>query len=601
MTFGHPFALIALAALPVLAWLYRRRAGKRTLTVPSLMLWRAALAKAAPESGSRLGRWNWATVCAILFLVAAILAASAPRVRLHSAAPSCVVVVADRSASMATVTSTGETRWTRSVDALATLLDKKRPDRVTLIGIPRTAGPAAETLSADETVKRLRDLAPTDMPMDIGNQIAAVAGYGSDASGFIVLTDNIASIPDTLAGKPVAAVSFGEPSRNTAIDALDVSRAADGKLTILTGIVNYSAASMTIPVNIHAGNAQLASISVQLAPHARTALIRTIPSAPTGTVRVDLDVRDDLAADNHAVATIQTQPLRIGLAGRSNEHVLQALRSLPGVQLIELGAAPDAAPGCDVVIFNGIAPKTLPDADVILIDPPHDIGPLHIAEPLDSPGGLRVLGEPALDVNWSGVLFRRAARIEVQPDAATPLARFDEGGLPLAVQYDDGPRRVVGIASDCMLAATNWPRSPAFPIFWARLVESLARRHAGPIGCYRTGEFIPLPVASAAAPSVIGPDGKPVPVIAAGSQNLFLAEHAGLYKIDATPPEFAAVNMLDPFESANAGETSFDRGRLLRVLAAHGERPQLELWRYFAVAALGFVFAYWGLAARRGR
>ena len=601
MTFAHPAALLALLLLPLFAWLLRRRAGKRVLTVSSLLLWRQALVKGAPESGSRLGRWNWATVLALLFLAATILAAADPRVELQTATPAHVVIIADRSAGMATLTASGPSRWKKSVDALAELLAESSPQRVTLIGLPLSAGPAPETLSAEEALTHLRTLEPTDMPLDLPNELAAVAGFGADASAFIVLTDTPAAVPQTLNGKPVAVISFGEPSRNIAIDALEVTRTPDGKTSVFAGIANHSSAPAAVPVAIGINNDPPSfNTTLQVPPNSRKTLAQLLPVANAAQIRIDLNIADDLAADNHAVASLRPKPLRIGYAGRTNPFVLQALHQLPEVEVVDLGTGSDIGGGCDAVIFNGIAPKDLPNGDVILIDPRGEIGPIRIRDTVDSAPGLRVLAEPGLDLNWSGVLFYQAARIEMKPGAAQPLARMEENNLPLIVQWNDGRRRVIAIASDCTLAATNWPRLSAFPIFWAKLVESIAERQSTPaMGFFAAGDYIPIPGISTATPFVKGPDGFLVPLSAgAGARNFFLAQRAGLYTIEGSTPRTIAVNMIDPRESANAGEPSLDRPRLRQALSARGNRPQAELWRYLAAASLCFAFAYWGLAGR---
>ena len=175
MTVGHPYVLLALLLVPLLALLYIRRARKREITVPSLMLWRTAATTGAADAGKRTGALDLPLVLALLFLVAAIVAASGPVLVTRTNASPILLIIADRSASMAARTESGETRWARTVEYAAAPLDRARGGSVMLVGLPLAAGPGLDNLTPAEAKSALDKLAPTDMPLDLVKELARCA------------------------------------------------------------------------------------------------------------------------------------------------------------------------------------------------------------------------------------------------------------------------------------------------------------------------------------------------------------------------------------------------------------------------------------------
>ena len=620
MTFAHPYILLALLLLPAVALLYIRRAGKREAVVPSLTLWKTAAAEAAAETGKRMGALDLPMLLALLFLAAAVAAASGPALLTGSSAAPHLLIIADRSASMAGQTESGATRWARSVEDAADLLGEFDGGKVTLVGLPLAAGPGLQELTPAAARSRLQKLSPTDMPLDLLAEFARCAGVARGASAVIVLTDNAAIVPKTLAGRPVFTISHGGPSRNVAIDAFEVTT-SDGGLAIFAALRNHGNADAKLQVRVNGEPVDDAPL--HLPPQQRTAVTSEI-SRPDGATEivVELKTDDDLPVDNRAVAaTSRAGDLRVAHVGRGNPFITQALGLLPGVSVSQFRLTKDVAAGFDLTIYDGVTPDKLPAGDVILIDPAGTIGPFTVRGAATDPAGLRVgkaKDSPLLkDVDVAALRFQRL--INVHADGATPLLTSAEGNGAALMQWQDKSTRVTVIGCSLTLAETNWPQLPSFPIFWSNMIDDAAGRRDSNAPTYSlTGEHIAVRQRGSKTPSVTGPDGEPVDLIPGrGARSYFLPTKAGGYLVrDGDSPDhyagghtisdkdFAAhyaVNMMHPSESANAGTPSTLSAEDKRAILAPGERAGAPLQRHLAAAALVLALAYWGVAVRGSR
>jgi len=586
MTFGHPYVLWGLALLPVVALLYVRRAGRREAVVPNLALWRAAAAGAAPEAGKRRGALDLPMVFALLFLASALVAASDPVIHRAARQAPEVLVLVDRSASMAAKPRLGKTRSEQGMADVAHLLAGPGGAEVRLIGLPLASG---------------RGIEPTELPLDLPAELSRCAGLARGASAVMVMTDDAGAVPERLGGAPVLVVSHGGPSQNVAVDAFEVTRDDEGRVVVFAAVRNYSAEPMDVPAVIAAGEAAEIRRQLRVPADGCATLVEPLPDPAPDRVELVLEVGDDLASDNRAVAVRSGGRTRVAYVGRGNPFIERALGLLPRVALRRFRLTTDVGENFDLFLYDGVTPDRLPKGVVVLIDPAGTVGPFRVLGALTDPTGLRAAQAKAspllVDVDVGTLRFRRVLRIEAPPAAEALLTAGEETAL---VRWADAEREVLVIGCALSLSETNWPHLPSFPIFWSNLLARLER--PGDLPTYSlTGEHISFRARTGAEAAVTGPDGEPVPVLPApGARRTFLPTKAGVYTVRAGPSERAyAVNMMHPSESDTSGSPAGADDRLLQSALARAPRGGVSLWKLLTLAAVVLAFATWATSSRR--
>ena len=607
MTVGHPYILLALLLVPLLALLYIRRARKREITVPSLMLWRTAATTGAADAGKRTGALDLPLVLALLFLVAAIVAASGPVLVTRTNASPILLIIADRSASMAARTESGETRWARTVEYAAAPLDRARGGSVMLVGLPLAAGPGLDNLTPAEAKSALDKLTPTDMPLDLVKELARCAGLAGRSSAVIVITDDAALVPEKLAGKPVLVLSYGGPSANVAIDAFEVSRNDDGKLVAFVAVRNYAGKPATVPVAIEFEGGPSPGVQkhdLELAPKGSATLTAALGVTDADVVEVRLGVKDDLASDNRAVAVRSgAGRVRVAYVGRGNQFIERALQLLPGVDLSQFRLTRDVKGGFDLVIYDRVTPDTLPAGDVVLIDPAGKIGPFEVQDAAAGDAWMRVAAvneSPLLEnVDTGALRFKHLARVKAEAAAKTLLESAEARAAAL-VRWENADARITLVGCRLVPAETNWPMLPSFPFFWANIVDDAGGgkgREDLPT-CSLTGEYVTLKPKGDQL-TVTGPDGKRVSLVpGAGARSHFLPTTAGIYQTEGVR---YAVNMIHPSESDTSGSEATPSPELLESVLAPSDAAGVSLLPHLAIIALALAFGHWFTAARGRR
>ncbi len=172
MTWLLPAGFLALLTLPIL--IVRRLVGARRRTQPvgALLLWEQAAQGLPQGSGRRLPVWP--LLLLELSALAALAFGLARPVWLGEAPALDVLLVVDRTASMAAQGADGTTAWQRGVRALTAALGALPTNsRYTLRTVPAFAGGAVEG-PRDAVLAVVRTMAPE--PHGVGDPANAVGG-----------------------------------------------------------------------------------------------------------------------------------------------------------------------------------------------------------------------------------------------------------------------------------------------------------------------------------------------------------------------------------------------------------------------------------------
>ena len=318
---------------------------------------------------------------------------------------------------------------------------------------------------------------------------------------------------------------------------------------------------------------------------------------------------DYLAVDDTAWAVYNPAGAgRVLLMTPGNLFLRQALASLPGIEAFQGDISTGLPQGqaFDLYVLDGWLPEdgTLPDGDLLIIDPPGDSPLFHVAGRSTDVGDVRVNQEDprALYLNFANVnLFDFSVLEDV--DWADPLVTA--AGGPLVLAGEVGGRQVAILTFD--LHRSDLPLQIAWPVLLANLMQwyTPARAVSVPEGL-SVGETLPLnPPFEADTLRITRPDGETTTLNVDGSPLIYAdTTIPGLYTVDVyhgaelLQSEPFAVNLFDRAESFIRPATRLTVGASQIGEAEREEIGQEEFWPILAAIALAVLALEWWLYHR---
>ncbi len=293
MSLLAPLGLLALAAIPVLMWLWRLSATRRQIQVPSLVPFEHLLRREARRR-SRLVTplLFWLQLAALIGLALALA-----RPVIWQRRTKTILAVLDTSASME-----ASSAFKRARRALAGRLAAKAPaDQVLLMTTSPLAALTPQPTSDPALLAQALDAAAVShAPGDLG--AAVRIGYAlspSPPDRVLVATDETA--PAALDGR-VQWLGVGDPAPNVAIVGVEAQGTLctpSDRRAIVT-IHNFSNEATQSMVAAYQDGRRLAEAAVMLPAASRSALSLPLPETASGWIEVRLAGSDALATDNRA-------------------------------------------------------------------------------------------------------------------------------------------------------------------------------------------------------------------------------------------------------------------------------------------------------------
>jgi hypothetical protein len=631
---------LALLAIPIIIF-YMLRLRRHEITVSSNMLWQQVLQDRQANAPWQKLRRNLLLLLQLLLLALLVLALARPFVFTDAPAAGNLIVVLDGSASMQATDGPGPavpTRFAAAQREAARLAGTLAPgDRMTVIW----AGPSpvlavTGSSSAPAIQAAIAALRPGNGVGDMVAALTLAAGAAAQlAPASVIVISDGALGPQALPAlpAPVQFIPVGQSGRNQAITGL-VVRDAPGGPQLFVSLANYDAQAapslLSVRVSHGPGDERLwDSRQLDLAAGGDQTLTFTGLPLDTALVTATLGAPDLLPLDNTAWAVRATAATtNTLLVSTGNTFLEKALRLLPGVRLFKVAPAeytPSA--GFALTVFDSYLPATLPPGNLLLVNPP-DSPLVPISGTLEYPTvGLIEQNDPLLRyVDWSQVHIGRAAQVLPPPWART-LVRTTGGAPHLLVGETDG-HRIAVLPFD--LHQTDLPLLITFPIQMTNLMGWLQ-----PTGTIETpprlspGTALALhPRADAEQVIITSPSGRITTLPAAATVPFADTAELGVYTVQqrvrpvvaatpvvtgtavpaapaagaltAPPPEYFAVNLFSPVESAIAPHDQLAvAGQAPAVPATSAQRPQ-EFWPWLLVVGLALLTLEWWIY-NRGR
>jgi hypothetical protein len=615
--------LLTLAVPIILLWMFRQK--REPVEVPTNFLWRKA---AEEERVSPIIRNLLKSLLLFLQLAAILLFALAASdvvldLRLEGKARR-VILLLDRSASMATIEGVGRTRLDMAREKIETLLSTFRGgDRAMLVTFHKSARIVSGFTEDEETLMAvLRGIRPTDAGTDPAEALrvaeAASAALPKGSAEILLFSDGafppIEALPEGLADSSFTFVGLGEKEQNAGITDLDLSAGLETPARLYVRVANPGLIELTRTLTLQRGDATLDAREATLAAGSTRKIVFDLAPWGPGAFEVRLDPADDFPADDVARAVLATTKYRRILVVTEGNDTLDRLKDLHPMLEVYAIAPGDPSPGLDridLTIFDGFSPEgivpgegRISNAALWLDCVPPGSG-VTLAERLTNPVLVDWDRDHPLNrsVDWGEVLVAEASPVQA-PVGAVPLLETTEGPL-LAALPGAGLRVVAGFR----LENSSMPLRLAFPIFFANLLENAFREgSAERQGYIRTGEVFQRPLPTGAAEIRIAtPDGREVPLEPLPDDTVAYSdtERAGFYRVlwsgGETGEQPLAVSLLDPAETAIAPREVLEIGKDRKVSDPGAVEANYPLRRLLLVLALLVLLAEWLVWLRTGR
>jgi uncharacterized membrane protein len=477
MSFLNPAGLLLLLAIPPVVLLYLLKFRRRDAVVGSLMFWEPSLRDQQVNSLWQRLQANPLLLLQVVVLTAAALALARPYLALQRAGYPRVIVLLDPSATM------------RATDLVPSRFEAARAEGLALIrqlgagqtmmlleagAVPRIVVP----FTADERALRrgLESLEARDVPRNLAEAIrfaqaqGAARGPGGTAlpSQVHVLTDAAfppLKIPD-VPGVDIAYHALARGGGNVGITAMEVRKTHFGgfEYQLFLALGNFGDEPREFQLRVSVDKEPLSVQRVALGPKVRRSLIIPFSHQAGGLLRAELDLQDDLAADNAAMAVLPApRKLRALLVTAGNLFLQKALAADPLVDArIEDPQQFKGPAGADVVVLDNFAPEKLPAGRYLIVNAVPKNLPLEVRGRVDAP--------PVVDWDRGHPAMRYLDLTKVGIEEALWLRPLGTGRTlvesnltPLVYALEEGDIRAIVVGFDLFKA--DLPLRVAFPLF----------------------------------------------------------------------------------------------------------------------------------------
>lgn len=624
MSFLAPIAFAGLAiAIPILL-LYMLRLRRREILISSTFLWRQVVQDTEANTPWQRLRRNLLLFLQLLILLAMVLALARPFITVPTVSAGKFALLIDASASMSADDLESQTRFEAAIDEALAIVNNMNPqDIIALIRVADVAEPL--TSYTDDKAELRRELNSMQVSQgsadwDTALTLAAAGAAGAENFSIVIVSDggigDVRSLPANIP-RPIY-LPVGRSSSNVAITALATRALAGQPPQLFAQVTNYGDEAAEISLVIRLDDVLRLSRSGTVPPRSQLPIPFDDPieesfETLSAALTFDNAVDDFLELDNHAwTVRSEVSTRRIYyVSQRGNLFLEQALRSLPGVQTFRgdpqnRGLPADAF---DLYVFSGWLPNSLPDGDMLLIDPPHTTPLFAVGQLQDATDEIEVIAAESpitayVNLDEMSLLQFR----DIRADWAQSLARSAEGDILLAGEVN--ARQVAILPFD--LRDSNLPLLIAWPVLMANLLDwfSPADIVSLPNGL-SVGDslVIQLPLLADSI-RVTAPDGR-VHDLPAGDKTLVFSDtdQLGLYLLEiiqageVAQRQNFAVNLFATGESNIAPVTEGDLalgGGMVEV-DTDEQLGLREFWTAAAILALLLLLIEWIVYHRRLR
>ena len=594
------------ATVATVGFLYWLKPPPQRVVVPSTLLWDRLLKE--KKRNTLLDRLRWWLSLMLALIIGLSVASGMGRPELSSRGRDVrnITVVIDNSATMATRTADGFTRWEHAVAHAGRVLGQGSASGQFLILDTSGQAPPGEPGDRRSALEVLAELT-----VSLGDE-PQFPDLPEGESEIFFISDGVL-VDD--APPEATLISVFEPAHNVGITVFQVEAlpSEPTRFQAFVQVKNASDVGKQITLRLSGSNEGGIRDTLTLGPGETRGRSIDLGSFERGPVRAVVTADSDaFPADDYAYGflPIRTET-RVLLVTRGNVYLENVLADEPRLSLAVVSPAQyDPQVSADVYIFDRFAPPGAPGGPTLVFLPPDVEWLTQTLAVVEAP---EVAGwnpaHPVLRfVALEDLRIDRAARIAMPEERdAGPTSAVGEAGrepdaevvvgsplLPL-ILVSERPERIVRVSF--ALEDSNFPLHPGFPIF---LTNTLGWLMDEQVALARAPGRIEVPLAMAAVTDLEGSDVATWPL---SNRTVFMADQPGLYTVAQGDRRLRVAVNLASTARTSVNDSGFASDEITStastVLAGTEVGPSEELWMALLLLALFLVVVEWVTYHRR--
>lgn len=600
-----PIALALGLLIPVVVAMYLLKLRREERTVSSTFLWQRMVRDVEANAPWQKLRRNLLLLLQLLVLIALIAAVARPYFLTTGIAGKNLVLIVDRSASMASTDANGTRLDAAKAEALRLIDQLPDGGRATIIAVggqidvPVSASGDRRELRRAVEGLTVRNGGGSDLTQAL-TLAGALAAREFDSEIAIISDGQVTLPPDTALPARVSFFPIGERGDNVAVSALTLQPGA-GAQTLFMQATNYGTEPVRRKMIVELDGALVNVYDLELQPGQERSITEDVPAtARLATAR--LDGADTLPLDDQAWATSAgNDQAQVRIVTDGNRFLQAALERLPGFQVsIVPTTTTTFTDTAALTVLDGVTPDPLPPGNLLFVGPLQSTALFSVTGELQFPAPRAAAGSDPLlsNVSVAEVNILRAAQIP-KPVWARSVVDSDGGSLLMAGEADGRRIGVLGFA----LQESDLPVQPAFPLLMANMASYLAPGQGADAASVEPGEPLTVPVpADATRVVVTDPQAQATTLTPENNQVIYPGtDSLGVYTIrverDGSDPieRAIAVNLQDANESQVEPRKELDLQQVggQAVAQTQDRSARSEFWRSLAALALLILVIEW--------
>lgn len=606
MTLLAPWALLlGVLAVPVIL-MYVLRLRRPEWPISSVVLWRSLLEDMQANAPWQRLRLSALLLLQLLAIAALVLAVAHPAYSQTRIVSGDVIVILDESPSMLARDVSPSRFAAAQARARSLTSELAKGSVMSVIGMGAqphlVIADSSDSSAIDAAIDGLAAGATPPNVLATLTLASSLARLG-EPTRIVLITDHSSGIgaPPLSLRFPIEIVRIGGLMRDLGIVAFAVQPGASTRAVIRVRNFGRDLARSDLQLFADGHLADVRPLAVaggQQDVESWTSLPGDIRSLHAVLTR-----HDDMQFDKSAWAVVQSARSRRVLLVTPGDYFLQTALSVdPSVHLQVVPPEqydPTLAPGADIVVFDGVTPRSLPTVPTLLVGPTSaHLNGIRIGASR-RPGPLSVTGAGAALLQYSDLSGVHVARVrDVRlPSGTTALAR--SSSMPVIAAGNAGGHRVAIIGF--RLQESDWPLSVSFPIMIDNLLSYLAPGPTSGTTAIDRGQTVPLaPPPGTHSLEIKKPNGS-VDRLVAPFVPFTDTVQPGLYTIRTLPGAAAtqfAVNTFAPRQPDTPGPALLHFGHQPSSSAREVPAPT-DLGWIFGLLALLLLSTEWIVASRR--